>query len=120
MIEKDDWRLHPGDEQFYNSLKLKKIKFPEFWQHAYRTKNDFYKLVADEARDFSVRFSPGEELPQGERAGRFWHAHCQFCWEKFITDMDVECYCTPDFSHWICSDCYEDFKDKFNFKLTEE
>ena len=86
MIEKNDWRLHPGDEQ---------IKFPEFWQTSYREKNAFYDMIVAEAKDYFVRFKQGEEFLRGEKVQILWHAHCQFCWQKFTTDMDAECYCTP-------------------------
>lgn len=120
MIEKDDWRLRPGDEQFYSGLSLKKIKFPVFWQMAYREKNVFYDMVVTDAEDYVARFKRCEEFLHCEKVQTFWHAHCEFCWEKFMTDMDTECYCTPDFLHWICRECYEDFKDKFNFKLIQD
>ncbi len=117
MIEKNDWRLHPGDEQFYSGLSLKKIKFPEFWQTSYREKNAFYDMIVAEAKDYFVRFKQGEEFLRGEKVQILWHAHCQFCWQKFTTDMDAECYCTPDYRHWICHDCFEEFKDTFNFTI---
>ena len=26
-------------------------------------------------------------------------------------------YCTKDKKHWVCEDCFNDFKEMFNFKL---
>ncbi|SCZ11220.1 hypothetical protein [Alkaliphilus peptidifermentans] len=49
------------------------------------------------------------------------HAHCEFCWKKFsecgTNDSLNIGYSTKDKYHWICCDCYEDFKDIFNWKL---
>ncbi|MDE7379853.1 MAG: hypothetical protein K2N14_02260 [Clostridia bacterium] len=53
------------------------------------------------------------------------HEHCVFCWQK-ITDLDIadcdrEGYCTTDIeteqTNWVCKQCYNDFKEQFNFKL---
>lgn len=54
------------------------------------------------------------------------HEHCEFCWKK-ITDLDIpneECdrdgyYIlneNTNQTNWICKKCFEDFKDRFNFK----
>ena len=44
------------------------------------------------------------------------HDHCSFCWEKFVEG--IHGYCTLDKYHWICQDCYNDFKEKFNWDLS--
>ena len=48
------------------------------------------------------------------------HTHCDFCWAK-ISDVAEnsfrEGYCTDDETHWVCEECYNDFKDKFGWKL---
>lgn len=53
------------------------------------------------------------------------HEHCVFCWQK-ITDLDIkdcetEGYCTmyekTGQTQWICKDCFNEFKKKFNFKV---
>jgi hypothetical protein len=31
-------------------------------------------------------------------------------------DTDREGYCTPDNSHWICRQCFDDFQELFQFK----
>ena len=53
------------------------------------------------------------------------HEHCAFCWQK-ITDLKIE-DCDPNGYHlitpkagqpnWVCKQCFNDFKDKLNFKL---
>lgn len=48
------------------------------------------------------------------------HDHCSFCFAR-ISPYDIEvAYCTEDGHHWICPDCYEDFKDQFNWTLIKE
>jgi hypothetical protein len=51
------------------------------------------------------------------------HDHCEFCWEKFmdIGDPEVlrEGYATEDDYRWICEQCFEDFKDIFNWKIIQ-
>ena len=49
------------------------------------------------------------------------HEHCCFCWEKFgkHSDMLKEGYCTVDYNHWICQNCYNDFKDYFEWLIDE-
>lgn len=49
------------------------------------------------------------------------HTHCEFCWHKFmenadgIKDCSDEGYCSSQGDYWICKECFEDFKDEFNF-----
>lgn len=47
------------------------------------------------------------------------HEHCEFCLEKIsiFSDCIHEAYCTEDEYHWICDDCYNDFKDIFDWKI---
>ena len=47
------------------------------------------------------------------------HDHCAFCWAKFSEAEDDlnEGYATPDEYHWVCTRCYLDFKDKFEWTL---
>jgi hypothetical protein len=52
------------------------------------------------------------------------HDHCAFCWAEFAVDdyPDVlhEGYSTKDDYYWICKNCFEDFKDMFDWKLEKE
>jgi len=46
------------------------------------------------------------------------HDHCEFCSAKFShheDDLQVG-YVTRDGYHWICEECYNDFKDIFRWK----
>lgn len=47
------------------------------------------------------------------------HDHCAFCSERIDKDTE-EAYCTEDKYFWICSECYEDFKDMFEWKVKPE
>jgi hypothetical protein len=45
------------------------------------------------------------------------HDHCEFCCSKFSEqseDLHMG-YCTKDKYHWICEQCYKDFKDTFHW-----
>lgn len=56
------------------------------------------------------------------------HAHCIFCWEKFGSgdNMLHEGYHTleipgqPWKQWWICEQCYQDFKDRFQWIVDNE
>ena len=56
------------------------------------------------------------------RAGSNDHEHCEFCWEKFGEENGVLHigYCTCDRYRWICEQCYNDFKELFDWKLVDE
>jgi hypothetical protein len=48
------------------------------------------------------------------------HDHCVFCWDKFMQgqpDTLTEGYVTTDGQHWVCEQCFEDFKQEFGFKV---
>ena len=47
------------------------------------------------------------------------HEHCSFCFEKLDSDEQIG-YCTEDYYHWICSNCFEDFKEQFGWKIIEQ
>lgn len=54
-----------------------------------------------------------------EAEGYYDHVHCDFCWGK-ISEYDGDLhvgYCTEGEIHWVCEECYNDFKDMFHFEL---
>ena len=59
----------------------------------------------------------GAEYLRGELIQDFWHAHCDFCTEKILTRDHRTCYCTQDFETWICEKCFNDFHDRFGWKV---
>lgn len=82
MVEKDDWRLLRGQEDYLLGVTL-------YWK----------KWKAPSA---------------------VWdHDHCEFCWEKFSESTDTlhEGYTTEDGKHWICPECFSDFKDMFRWSV---
>jgi hypothetical protein len=44
------------------------------------------------------------------------HDHCEFCLGKIDASTEMA-YCTTDYYHWICEECYADFKELFEWKL---
>ena len=49
------------------------------------------------------------------------HDHCEFCGVKFSesrSDLNVG-FATTDCYHWICDNCYEDFKAMFQWTLVD-
>jgi hypothetical protein len=51
------------------------------------------------------------------------HDHCAFCWAKFMVDDQPgtlhEGYSTEDEYHWICLNCFEDFKVSFEWRVRD-
>ena len=47
------------------------------------------------------------------------HDHCTFCSETFSeSEEDLQFgYSTLDNYHWICENCFNDFKEQFNWKV---
>ena len=70
--------------------------------------------MGQESYLFGVKLYWRKYKPYGET----WdHDHCSFCSEKL---MDVDepdvlryGYSTEDQYHWICENCFEDFKERF-------
>ena len=46
------------------------------------------------------------------------HEHCEFCLEKISNYHNTihDAYCTEEEYHWVCDNCYNDFKARFNWK----
>jgi hypothetical protein len=47
------------------------------------------------------------------------HEHCEFCMET-INDNTKMSYCTLDHYHWICEDCFNDFKEMFKWTVVDK
>ena len=47
------------------------------------------------------------------------HEHCEFCADKIsFRENDLNCgYCTLNKYYWICENCFNDFKDIFNWTV---
>lgn len=71
-----------------------------------------------------ARYLSGVELGWQEyreyRAG--WdHDHCEFCAAKFsesLPDTLRGGYATLDRYRWVCKECFDDFRDLFNWRVT--
>lgn len=54
--------------------------------------------------------------------GRNDHDHCAFCWEKFAAYDGClhEGWCTEDRCHWICNECFRDFREQFCWLVKDD
>ena len=114
----EDWRLN-GQEKYLQGATLYKIVFPQFWLKAVTERNSFYEMTAECARRFADQMQRGEEYLKGDKIRNFFHEHCEFCMEKVTMDNEGEFYCTTDMEHWICSECFNDFKEPFGWKVKQ-
>ncbi len=46
------------------------------------------------------------------------HDHCAFCSDTIDANTNTA-YCTLDQYHWICKDCFEDFKEMFQWEVVD-
>ena len=111
-----DWRLN-GQEEYLQKAVLYIVVFPIFWEKAYANKNRFYQKILRNAENFVKIYPDKKEYLDCDKAQLLWHEHCDFCWEKTMTNTECEFYCTKDMYHWICKECFEDFKDKFGWTV---
>lgn len=63
----------------------------------------------------------GETLKHAKRRGteQWDHDHCTFCWKNFSNAPEDlhEGYCDLDEYSWICEECFNDFKEVFEFRV---
>lgn len=111
----NDWRLR-GQEQYLSNVTLYKVSFPEFWKVAYKDKNIFYEKIEQYAKRYVESAKKGYEFLEGEKIQHFWHEHCEFCFEKALTDKQCVFYCTKDMYRWVCAECFRDFREQFNWQ----
>lgn len=80
--------------------------------------------MADWRLQGQEKYLKGDSLRKQEwrRYRENWdHDHCDFCWATFSEspeDLHVG-YVTSDGLVWICSECYEDFKELFQWTVVE-
>lgn len=53
-----------------------------------------------------------------KKRSSLWHEHCEFCIETIDNTYKEPCYCSMDDYRWICMQCFNDFKDIFNWVVT--
>ena len=46
------------------------------------------------------------------------HEHCTFCSEKIDNAVEFA-YSTEDRYHWICQECFNDFKELFKWEVVQ-
>lgn len=75
-----------------------------------------WRLRGQERYLFGVTLSKSTYRQRCERWG---HDHCEFCWRKFSArEGDLrEGYSTQDEYHWICEQCFADFRDRFQWRV---
>ena len=110
-----DWRLI--NEEYFNKLIIHKVKFPDYWEESFLEKNRFYDLVYNEAVDIVKTTNRGKEYLEGIGIGKFWQRHCDLCTRQITTDDALICFCTHDFQTWLCDECVDDFKDRFDWSI---
>lgn len=115
----DDWRLR-GQEDYLQEAVLHRAVFPEFWENAYAEKNEFYQKIRRYALHYVETTHKWEAFLEGDQVGRFWHDHCEFCWEKAYTHEPGEFYCTENYGYWICGECFRDLREKFCWTVEED
>jgi len=59
------------------------------------------------------------KLNYSKRKTKTDHDHCEFCWKKFTDENDLHGYTTEDHYRWICEECYNDFKELFQWQVNE-
>lgn len=60
-----------------------------------------------------------KHMPWCSKKPSWDHDHCEFCSVK-ITSLNIpdalqEGYATPDLYHWVCPQCFEDFREEFQW-----
>lgn len=111
-----DWRLENKPNYLYRET-LQKIVFPDFWDNSFANKNDFYNEIKQDAENFVKTYKRGAEYLKGKKIQDFWHAHCVFCTDKITTRDSRICYCTDNFSTWVCQNCFDDFNKQFCWNI---
>jgi hypothetical protein len=79
------------------------------------TDKDDWRLTNQEDYLFGVAFSWRKWTAPSDT----WdHDNCEFGWAKFMDCDDAlrYGYATDDNRHWVCTTCYQDFKEKFGWE----
>ena len=62
-------------------------------------------------------YRPNLDYPEGD------YDHCEFCFKKFSLDNSIDAiragYATLNEYHWICPDCFENFKETYIWKVVD-
>lgn len=112
----EDWRIN-GQEAYLNNAVFYKITFPIFWEKAYKDQNKFYQKILSYAEYYVKSTGTCREYLEGDQIQHLWHDHCEFCWEKAVTNEPLEFYCTTDLKYWVCKNCFQDFANRFQWQV---
>ena len=104
----------------YSNKTFLHLKFPDFWENAYKKKNNFYKHVFNEAKMHSNALKLDKECYENGKCALFWHRHCDFCFTTITLDMSGDCYCSENGDEWICSKCFDENKKTYSWKEVSE
>jgi len=94
MADEDDWRLIPGDDEWYSGLVLIRRKFRA-------------KYSSDHAH---CVFCFGEFMDKDDPAYLNTDEH----------PVMEEGYTTQNGGTWICEQCFRDFQERFDWKLERD
>jgi hypothetical protein len=59
------------------------------------------------------------QKPYFIRDPKWDHDHCAFCSET-IDETTINAFCTEDEYHWVCEECFEDFKEMFEWEFIRD
>jgi hypothetical protein len=80
--------------------------------------DDDWRLQGQEKYLFGVELHKSRWIPGGPSND---HDHCEFCSVKFMAAVGSDeldhGYTTANRYHWICDQCFEDFQDRFQWKV---
>ena len=115
----NDWRIIDEQENYWKEKSFLKINFPQFWQQALETKNRFYQYVISETQRYIELTKQEEKNIKEDHCELFWHRHCDFCTKSMTVDLNEPCYCSKNGVDWICSECFNDFRQRFEWKVLD-
>ena len=77
--------------------------------------NNDWRLTNQKNYLYKKKLIKGKYVPY--RSG--WeHDHCEFCSERIDKNTSIA-YSTEDGYHWICEECYNDFKEMFKWDIVD-
>ncbi len=82
--------------------------------------DDDWRLMGQERWLRGVTIKRADWSPRNDRTD---HDHCAFCTKRIAAPDsgydDAICtgYCTLELYHWVCPQCFNDFRDRFQWTL---
>jgi len=47
------------------------------------------------------------------------HDHCKFCMKTLDASTEELAYCSEDYYWWICEECFQEYRDEFEWNLVD-